>query len=138
VTTKQIEQRLVKYITGYIMSLRIYIGHELDYMVMNMRRFIIEYEIKTSKPDFKNDFKKPKHKRMAKGFGGRIRRFYFVTPVGLIERRDIPKYAGWIEIPSRGKPITRKKAPLLKARKSTSKEVESIYRSMMFRFLRKN
>lgn len=136
--TKDIERVLVNNIDDHIMSLRTYLADvERDYLTVNKSGYATEYEIKISKSDFKNDFKKQKHKHMKLGRGGIIRRFYFVVPEGMLTIYKIPPYAGWIEIKGK-KLITRKKAPLLQARKVSPTQKEKLYRSMMYRFLKES
>ncbi len=73
-----------------------YIGrHECDLFVMNKNLYTTEYEVKTTKKDYLNDFKKgnwanKKHDLIKDG--KRTNRFYFVLPV---ERdMEVPEYAG--------------------------------------------
>jgi hypothetical protein len=79
--------------------------------------FVCDWEIKTSKADFLNDFKKSngaykKHEQIAaKAHGKEIvndwgykrkvwlpNYFYFVIPTGMIDISEIPEYAGVYEI----------------------------------------
>lgn len=89
---------------------------ECDVFELTASGFFREYEIKTSRSDFKADGRKlksngewtdghgwrrlpdrVKHEELAGGSLLGPSRFYFVTPVGLIERSDLPKWAGLIE-----------------------------------------
>lgn len=106
-----------------------------------------EYEVKISRADFLKDFDKmtdqyyheeknvEKHGFLAGSFQAidrwsyynsdnqarhmaKPKRFYFVSPIGLLKESDIPAHAGWIEIyeghRGRLRPIENKKAPDLK------------------------
>lgn len=88
-----------------------------------------EYEVKVSRADFRKDFEKTarngmrvdKHEFLAGAFQAlkaKPKRFYFVSPIGLLKESDIPAHAGWIELyeghRGRLRPIENKKAPELK------------------------
>jgi hypothetical protein len=75
-----------------------YVGfYEMDVFRLLPTGYLYEYEIKISRGDFKNDFKKgSKHSLMATG-KSKCNRFYFCTPEGLIHPNEIPDYAGLIE-----------------------------------------
>ncbi len=91
--------------------------YEMDVFKLSKSGVLIEYEIKISKADFKNDFKKSwqeikydideenklkttVHKQITKHqdieTGNRCNRFFFVVPDGLIDIEEIPEYAGLI------------------------------------------
>jgi hypothetical protein len=101
--------------TGYVIT-HYYLrsSYECDVMVLSESGYITEYEIKISKADFRNDFKKghkkywyddkynpqPKHfnKHNQIKEGNRTNKFYFVTPIGLLDKEEIPEHAGLIEV----------------------------------------
>ena len=90
---------------------------ECDVCEITKAGYMVEYEIKMSRADFKADAEKrrnpiyywdghhlavpevqhTKWKRLASGDPFGPVRFYFVTPVGLLHLGDIPLWAGWIE-----------------------------------------
>jgi hypothetical protein len=90
-----------------------YGGYECDVFVCNKNLFTTEYEIKRSRADFNNDFKKnqtkyswnedktivlnTKHQCIKEG--KRTNRFYFVVEKGI--NVEIPDYAGHIEFEDR-------------------------------------
>ncbi len=77
----------------------IYIGHlESDMISVTKAGFIHEYEIKLNLQDFKADFKKSKHAHMRNSHRQFRNYFWFVAPAGLIDIKDIPEYAGYIEV----------------------------------------
>lgn len=97
---------------------------ESDLLALNKNtKYVTEYEIKTSRADFKADFKKEdKHKYIELVFNDGIENpqspnhFYYVTTPGLLDRSEIPEYAGLIQI---GNSITfTKRAPLLHKNKA--------------------
>lgn len=85
---------------------------EMDVMKITASGYVIEYEIKISKSDFKNDFKKTmdswlmnnsqgydkvknnKHQQIIEG--RRCNRFYFVVPEGIVTPQEVPDHAGLI------------------------------------------
>lgn len=75
---------------------------ESDVLAVNRKsKYVTEFEIKISKYDFKADFnKKEKHRLLE--FKNKPQMipnyFYYVTPPGLLDKKDIPSYAGLIEI----------------------------------------
>ena len=103
-TAKEINNRLVKYLTNgtdIVMPNYYYNGYEMDvFRVMNSG-YVIEYEVKISRGDFFQDFKKgtqygmPKHDEVKNG--NKCNRFMFVTTKGLIEKHEIPEYCGLME-----------------------------------------
>lgn len=85
-----------------------YTRWEMDLFRLTNSEMVVEYEIKISKADFKNDFKKTyttgwgqnqkehsKHGDMANK-NCDVNRFFFVVPKGLITADEVPKYAGLI------------------------------------------
>lgn len=76
--------------------------YEMDLFRLMPSGFIVEYEIKISRSDFKADFQKGnddyrgnKHKDLHTG--KRIcNRFFFVVPFQMVMPEDIPAYAGLI------------------------------------------
>lgn len=104
---------------------------ESDILRVRKSGFFVEYEVKTSRADFRNDFNKRTGTGVAKHdiYKGQRsdskrtklpipKQFYFLTPEGLIDDADIPDHCGLIEV---GEPrlsgylpvICRKTAPNL-------------------------
>ena len=102
--SKEIIHKLVRYLTNgadIVMPNYYYGMYEMDvFRVMNSG-YVIEYEIKISRGDFFQDFKKgneygeSKHETLKNG--NRCNRFIFVTPKGLIKKHEIPEYCGLME-----------------------------------------
>lgn len=99
--------------------------YEMDmFKLMAKTQFVIEYEVKISRADYFNDFKKCfgqyqkppvyKHQSLAEGRGAN--RFFFVVPQDLISVKEVPHYAGLMYYED-GKITTVKPAPLLHQRK---------------------
>lgn len=100
-------------------------AYEMDcFKLMSKTEFVIEYEVKISRADFFNDFKKNhkpynrppiyKHQELQAGRGAN--RFFFITPLGLVSAKEIPHYAGLMYYDEK-KIITQKPAPLIHGRK---------------------
>lgn len=92
---------LYKYLQGMpdIILPNFYVGiYEMDVMQMKKSGYITEYEIKISRADFMNDFKKGrfggnKHDFMKCG-KGYPNRFVFVVPENMVSIDEVPKHAG--------------------------------------------
>lgn len=74
-------------------------GYECDMFRLRKSGLTDEYEIKISRSDFLNDFKKhwggsKKHDSIKQG--RRTNRFWFVVPEGLIEPKEVPDYCGLV------------------------------------------
>ena len=85
--------------------------YEMDVFRLTPSGFVTEYEIKTSRADLKNDFKKSriikfsnkegdntevfKHEEIEKG-SYKANKFFFVVPDGLVKPEEIPKHCGLI------------------------------------------
>lgn len=80
-------------------------GYEMDLYKLTKSGYVVEYEIKISKSDFKADMKKGfkiwnsedrilKHDIIKNG--ERSNRFFFVVPSDLIKPDEIPEYCGLI------------------------------------------
>lgn len=80
---------------------------EADILLIDKKGFSHEFEIKLSKADFKNDFKKSyrnattgeqflKHDKIASG-DYVCNTFSFLIPMGLVDHQDIPEHCGIVE-----------------------------------------
>lgn len=118
----QISKTLVRFVNSGsdIVVPNFYVGrYECDVMKLTKSGVFTEYEIKISRADYFNDFKKCHYERDLTGLipgvssylnipiltlnkhketelGNRANKFYFVVPDGLIEPSEVPKYAGLI------------------------------------------
>lgn len=118
----QISKTLVRFVNSGsdIVVPNFYVGkYECDVMKLTKSGVFTEYEIKISRADFFNDFKKEHQERdmtdYVKGvsnwysmpiltynkhklteLGNRANKFYFVVPDGLIAPSEVPKYSGLI------------------------------------------
>lgn len=68
---------------------------EMDMFKMTWSWYILEYEIKISRWDFFNDFKKWNKHELLKEWKLSCNRFFFVVPKDLIKIDEIPEYA-WL------------------------------------------
>lgn len=88
----------VKYFTE---NLNVY-DWESDVLKITKSGYAYEFEIKISRPDFKNDFKHKKKKHTlleSKESSSKIPNyFYYVVPEGLVSEEEIPEYAGLIYV----------------------------------------
>lgn len=125
-----------------------YHWHECDLFSMTQAMYFHEIEIKTSRSDFRADFKKyGKHEVLA---GGRDRwgygelpprTFCYACPEGLLSVDDMPEYAGLVSVERdeqswRGYRVTVKKKPpvLANARKVTPEQVMKISANLWYRY----
>lgn len=115
-----------------------YMSWEMDIFRMLPSWYIYEYEIKISRADFKNDFKKwDKHKRL-KNWKLQCNRFYFVVPENLVLIDEIPEYCWLIyfyETPKGGYFKTIKNAKFLHKEKKNKdlKFVSNLLDKIAFR-----
>lgn len=92
---------------------------EMDYMLIDESDYVNEYEIKTTKSDFKEEFatKGKKHELLSQRHVGGPNRYWFACPAGIIDKETVPEYAGLVEFKKdlNGEMKLRivKKAPLL-------------------------
>lgn len=161
--TQKIQKSLLKFAATSGIDILIpnfYINSwEMDVLKVSKSDFIIEYEIKVSRSDFKNDFKKAteKIKRDSNGQvvlrldGGRgyemeyelkhdklltskrCNRFYFVVPANLISKAECPKHCGLIYYFDNGTMETIKSAPFLHKDKCSPEIYKQIAWRMAFR-----
>ena len=91
---------------GDIIIPNYYLGMwEADVLRIRRSGMVYEYEVKTSRADYFNDFKKEfggrwtplrnKHKELADGTR-ECNRFFFVVPENLIKKDEVPPYAGLV------------------------------------------
>lgn len=100
-TSKDIQTAIIKSYQAKDMCLANFYfdTFECDVFRLQSNGFFIEYEIKISRSDFLNDFKKKrygvdKHQNIKEG--KRCNRFYFVVPEGLIKATEVPPHCGLI------------------------------------------
>jgi hypothetical protein len=83
----------------------VFIGcFEADIIELTKSGYAIEYEVKITRADFRNDVKKqdfygtypPKSKYEILKEAKRVTRFYYIVPEGLIAETDVPEFAGLI------------------------------------------
>jgi hypothetical protein len=83
----------------------VYIGcFEADIIELTKSGYALEYEVKITRADFRNDIKKqkvyviqpPKSKYEILQEAKRVNRFYYIVPEGLIAEIEIPEFAGLI------------------------------------------
>lgn len=123
---------------------------ECDVFAVTKSGFFHEFEVKTSRADFKADakkgmdknyvgyecrFKSParhpgierritKHELLDMGHPAGPKFFWFVTPIGILDVDEIPDFAGFMECTSDGRTLIRKKAPKLHSLKLNREVVD--------------
>lgn len=116
-----------------------YLGrYEMDVFRLTPAGLITEYEIKTSRSDFKADFLKEcpgthsKHDLMMEKQSS-CNRFYFVVPKKIVQLHEVPGYAGLIHYKgNRGFEIV-KNAPLIHKEKQPLTIYKDLALSLSFR-----
>lgn len=109
---------------------------ESDFVSLNSSGYYIECEVKCSKADFKADFSKEKrHKCLSSKLPcRRPNKFLFVTPVGMIDVKEIPSYAGLLYyLPEDNWFVEVKPAPFL--HKTKMNLFEAIAVKLMYKYL---
>jgi hypothetical protein len=112
-----------------------------DIFGITVAGYAYEYEIKTSKRDFKADFRKRykhnilKEAESQKEYISIPNYFYYVVPENLIELSEIPEYAGLIYVKYSDNYMgyyvdIKKNAPKLHDRKASEKLYKSILRNL--------
>lgn len=100
ITANEINKNLLHFLKGGydVLLPNFYFGvHECDVFRITQSDLVVEYEIKISRSDFFNDFKKgSKHRNLEAGEGLCPNRFFFVVPENLILKEEVPSYAGLI------------------------------------------
>jgi len=83
-------------------------NNESDFFCVSSSGYVIEVEIKISRSDFKNDFKKThwngvnKHENLKSDSTYKPNKFYFAVPENMVTKDEIPDYAGLIYIVETG------------------------------------
>ena len=116
-----------------------YLGrYEMDVFRLTPAGLVTEYEIKTSRSDFKADFLKEcpgthtKHDLMMEKQSS-CNRFYFVVPKKIVQLHEVPGYAGLIHYKgNRGFEIV-KNAPLIHKNKQPLTIYKDLAVSLSFR-----
>lgn len=95
----KIKFRLMSYAKGTELDLIIpnfYLNSpfEMDVCKITKAGIVYEYEIKISRSDYKNDFKKGGKHDLIKQGKRACNYFFFVVPEGLISKDEVPDYCG--------------------------------------------
>lgn len=117
---------------------------ECDVLSVSGSGYWWEFEIKISKTDFLNDAlktariggygSKPVHKYSAIQEKQGPARFCYVTPEGLLNKDDIPEFAGLWEVDKFKRVREVIKPPTLHMEKLDQKVVDDLYRKMYWRY----
>ena len=135
----QVCNSLIKYVTSgddILIPNYFFDRYEMDLFRITNNDMIVEYEIKTTRADYRADFKKTytmgpksyspgakwktvnKHEAMISA-ECRTNRFFFVVPDGMVKPDEVPKYAGLIYYKGHNHFQVIKAAPLIHKRKAT-------------------
>ena len=120
---------------------------ECDVLRITPSNIVYEYEIKTSRSDFKADFKKKyKHSRLSNtisknneyikwsGHPGIPNYFTYVTPKNMVKISEIPSYAGLIYVDENEIEVI-KKAPKLHSFKATEGLIRTVCNTLSTRII---
>lgn len=108
---------------------------ECDLLSVTKTMYCDEYEIKTSRGDFKADFYKHKWKMMGNTDWSRgANRFWYVCPPGLIKADDVQIFAGLIYVDETNCAKVIKKAKLRHRVKLTAKQVLTLAHKLDYRY----
>ena len=143
-TEKDIQKLLVRKYNGErnhkILLPNVYFFNwESDLLSVTQSNNLWEFEIKCSRHDYKNDFKKTeKHKQftLLNNIDTIPNRFYYVAPEGLITVDDVPEYAGLIIVKKNGlnKYLKElKNAPILHKEKMDSEKWENMALKLFYK-----
>lgn len=103
--------KLMQKNSGYVIPNYYWSVFECDILHVSAAGYTTEYEIKVTRSDFQADFEKEtlfsshfsvprgsikKHDRIKEG--RRTNRFIFVVPANLIDKTEVPDYAGLVEL----------------------------------------
>lgn len=135
----------------------IYGDNESDYITITKAGYVDEYEIKLSRRDFKADFNKDRHLKrqflspwkwydpspyhslwpiwpssLAAQYPNR---FWYVTPIDLVQPDEVPAYAGLIYLQPDDRKRVIKQAPLLHREKAAEKVARVILKAAYWRWL---
>lgn len=118
---------------------------ESDFIAVDDKGKIFEYEIKLSLTDFKADFRKRKHSVFGRALAEKTtpyapNYFYFVCPAGVVSPNQVPSYAGLIYVYPNNELKAVKKPKQLHSvkRGQTSKVLSNIAKSLSHRWYSKS
>jgi uncharacterized membrane protein YukC len=95
--------------------------YEMDMFKLTKKQWVVEYEVKISRSDYFNDFKKhykaykqpPVYKHQELQQGRAANSFFFIVPAGLVDKTEVPHYAGLMYYLDHGVIETIKPAPVI-------------------------
>lgn len=118
---------------------------ESDFIAIDDKGNIFEYEIKLTITDFRADFRKRKHSIFANAITQKNtpfapNYFYFVCPAGVVTPKQVPSYAGLIYVYPNGvcKVVKKPKQIHSVKRGQTPKVLSNIAKSLSHRWYSKS
>jgi hypothetical protein len=128
-------------------------GWEADIVVVTRAFFTHEFEIKLSRQDYLSDSKKEKHDHIQRYIKGERKfnksgkygdyqwdvlkpanYFWYACPKGMVDKTEVPEYAGLVLFDERWRLDVVKKAPRLHRDKLDVKDLIQLCRSMTHKF----
>src|SRR5690606_28769916 len=105
---------------------------ESDLWTVTRNGYSREFEIKISHADFKADFSKfAKHEAYKRRDGSKCANyFYYCSPRGIIAVREVPAYAGLIEVQDDGKLTLVKKSLRVHGDRPPPQRITQAYKSL--------
>lgn len=106
---------------------------ETDLLILTKSRYATGVEIKVSKSDFQNEFKKIQYhygEEMDDVFYGMFKNFYFAFPENLVEECivDVPSRFGILSVDKKGKVSELRASELLYNKKWSEKDYNNLMR----------
>lgn len=139
-TTTYMEVALMKYfkfnqklIVPNVTNMSGLVEFETDLLVLTKSRYATGVEIKVSKADFQNEFKKRQYQygeEMDDIFYGMFKNFYFAFPENLVEEciADVPSRFGVLSVDKKGRVKKVKASELLYNKKWSEKDYNNLMR----------
>lgn len=111
---------------------------ESDVISLTKKDYLVEYEIKTSRPDFLADRRKSKWKFYKFNYNKAPKYFYYVLPKNTAKIEELPDFAGLIEYyeTAEGLEFEKVKNPeILNKLKATEEEKYSLLKKLYYKSL---
>lgn len=139
-TTVEMEVALMRYfkftqklVVPNVTDMSGLVRFETDLLVLTKSRYATGVEIKVSKADFQNEFKKRQYQygeEMDEIFYGMFKNFYFAFPEALIEEciADVPSRFGVLSVNKKGRVEEIRASELLYNKKWSEKDYNKLMR----------
>ena len=133
---------IVRYLNSnkYVCSNAFFGSIEMDFCLITQSRYFTEFEIKISRSDFFADKKKEEKHLLYSGKkdkGFIPNRFYYVCPKGLIDKSEVPTYAGLLYVDGNYISSVEKLAPMLHKNQTPDWVYLTLMDKYYFRYIQK-